>query len=96
MQQDFFIHDSLAEHYAAVGVTLPEDYGCAVHRLERLQPRWPYTSPLFRVNYYSIVPVEEGSGFCIIDSDRYPLRPAALGHRRCVSYVRRVGIASAR
>ncbi|MCG8478089.1 MAG: AraC family transcriptional regulator [Spirochaetales bacterium] len=78
MEQEFFIHDSLAEHYAAMGVTVGEGDGCAVHRLEQLQPRWPYTSPLFRVNYYSIVFVREGRGFYIIDSDRYPLRPGSL------------------
>ncbi len=78
MQQDFLIHDSLAEHYDAIGAPIRGGGDFAIHRLEQLQPAWPYTSPLFRVNYYSIVLVREGNGFYVIDSNRYPIRPGAL------------------
>lgn len=76
--QEFSIHDSLAEHYAAIGAPIGDDTDCAVHRLEELQPVAPYVSPLFRVNYYSIVWVRTGSGFYIIDGKRYPIRPKSL------------------
>ena len=55
MTEEFIIHNSIAEHYAAIGKHAGEEIEFAVHRLAALQRETPYASPLFRANFYSIV-----------------------------------------
>ncbi len=76
--QAFAIHDSIAAHYAAMGVRLRPESDCAVHRLELLRNDVPFESPLFRVNYYSVVLVHGGRGFYRIDGRRHLIQPGTV------------------
>lgn len=78
MSQVFQIYNSIAEFYAATGKHLEQEIDVTIHRLEDLHRDTPYTSPLFRVNYYSIVFISSGSGCYIIDSQTYPTQPYTL------------------
>ncbi len=61
-----------------MGVPLTDDLECTVHRLEQLQSIAPFTSPLFRVNYYAVVLIKSGDGFAIIDKNRFPICTGSL------------------
>ena len=78
MSQVFQIYNSIAEFYAATGRHLEQETDFTIHCLEDLHSEIPYISPLFRVNYYSIVFVHSGSGCYIIDSQTYPTQPYTL------------------
>jgi AraC family transcriptional regulator, transcriptional activator of pobA len=68
----------MAAFYAAIGGSMDSSMECTVHPLEALHDRVPYSSPLFRANYYSVVLVRSGRGAYILDSVSYPTRPRTL------------------
>ncbi len=78
MPETFQIYNSIADFYAATGGHLEQEVDFTIHRLEDLHRETPYKSPLFRVNYYSIVLVSGGTGCYIIDSHTFPTKPCTL------------------
>ncbi|MEM9002693.1 MAG: helix-turn-helix domain-containing protein [Cyanobacteria bacterium P01_F01_bin.86] len=74
MSETFQIYNSIAEFYAATGGHLEQAVDFTIHRLEELHPNTPYKSPLFRVNYYTIVLVGSGTGCYILDSHTFPTK----------------------
>ena len=78
MTQEFQVYNSIAEFYASIGGHLDQDVDFTIHRLEELHRDIPFKSPLFRVNYYSIVLICSGSGAYIIDSRTHPTQPRTL------------------
>lgn len=78
MSQFFQVYNTIAEFYAAVGGHLEQDVDFTIHRLEALHSDTPYKSPLFRVNYYSVVLISRGTGSYIIDSQTFPTKPHTL------------------
>ncbi|MGF1515944.1 MAG: hypothetical protein ACFB5Z_19905 [Elainellaceae cyanobacterium] len=54
MPRTFQVFNTLSEFYASLGGHIAQDADFTVHRFADLHPEVPYTSPLFRVNYYTI------------------------------------------
>lgn len=67
-------YSSLADFYHAIGSEIPKDSEFAAHTIQALHKRYPFRSPDFRANYFSIVLVESGSGHYRLDSQEYPTK----------------------
>ena len=98
MPESIKIYNSMAEFYASIGGSLEQDFDFTIHRLEHVHDA-PFKSPLFRVNYYSIVVIRSGRGKYIIDNYSYDTKLRTLYfsnpghikgfefHELCLGYV---------
>ncbi len=72
------IYNSMAEFYASMGGTLPQEVDFTIHRLEEVHGDVPIKSPLFRANYYSIIIISSGRGKYFIDRNSYETKPGTI------------------
>ncbi|MEM1127010.1 MAG: AraC family transcriptional regulator [Bacteroidota bacterium] len=78
MPSDIQLYDTMAEFYAAIGGTMEQEAEFTAHRMEVIHAEAPYTSPLFRTNYYSIVLVRRGRGRYLINEEAYATQPGTI------------------
>ena len=75
---DLIVHNSISDLYKALNLPIEQDMGFTVHDLAEVHPEVPYTSPLFRANYFSFVFVKEARGSYTLDEKVYPTEPGTI------------------
>lgn len=78
MSEAIQTYNSMAEFYAAMGGKLKQDADFTIHRMEDVHDSIPFKSPIFRVNYYTIVIIREGRGQYIFDGQTYPTKERTI------------------
>jgi len=67
------LHQTLQDFFRSVGLPLQQDMELTVHRLDGLHGGKPFSSPLFRTNYYSFVLIQKGKSRYTIDNQTFEL-----------------------
>jgi AraC family transcriptional regulator, transcriptional activator of pobA len=71
-------YNSMSEFYQALGGKLEQNADFTIHPLEEIHDQVPLKSPLFRVNYYSIVMIRQGRGRYFLDDRTYETKPQTI------------------
>ncbi len=65
---------SIADFYHSIGTSIPKNSELAVHTIQELHQSYPFRSPDFRANYFSVVIVKSGSGHYRLDNNEYNIK----------------------
>lgn len=72
------LHQTLQDFFRSVGLPLQQDMELTVHQLDGLHGDRPFSSPLFRTNYYSFVLITKGKSRYKIDNQTFDLSPSSF------------------
>ena len=75
---DIIIHNTISDLYKALLLPIDQELDFTIHALHEIHPEVPFTSPVFRANYYSFVFVKDGSGTYTTDEQVFPTAPRTI------------------
>ena len=75
---ELIVHNSIADLYRALNLPIEQDMDFTIHNLAEIHPEVPFTSPVFRANYYSFVFVKDGRGTYTTDDKVFPTEPGTI------------------
>lgn len=88
------MYDTLKEQYRHLGLTtelITSDFEFTIFNLADLNPRFPFSSPVSRLNFFVFGFVKQASGKYVIDEHTFDMRPGTIyftnpGHYRSFEY----------
>ncbi len=72
------VHHSISDLYRALNLPIAQEMDFTVHSLPHLHPTVPFSSPLFRAEYFSFVFVKSGTGQYTTDAQTFPIVPGTI------------------
>lgn len=78
MDSEINQYNTLDQLYADIGTPIEQESSFTIHNLKDLHNELPYTSPVFRTDYYSFVFVKNGSGSYTTDGHTFPTQPGTI------------------
>ncbi len=76
--KDIIIHHSISDLYRALDLPVEQETDFTIHYLPAIHKEIPFTSPVFRANYYSFVFVKDGRGTYTTDEQVFPTQPRTI------------------
>ena len=76
--RDIIVHHSISDLYKALNLPIKQETDFTIHFLPDIHPTVPFTSPVFRANYYSFVFVKDGRGTYTTDEQVFATAPGTI------------------
>ncbi|MEM6523853.1 MAG: AraC family transcriptional regulator [Bacteroidota bacterium] len=75
---DLIVHHTISDLYRALNLPIEQEADFTIHSLPDIHPEVPFTSPIFRANYYSFVFVKDGKGTYTTDDKVFKTQPGTI------------------
>ncbi|MEM7106678.1 MAG: AraC family transcriptional regulator [Bacteroidota bacterium] len=75
---DLIVHHTISDLYRSLNLPIEQETDFTIHSLPAIHPEVPFTSPVFRANYYSFVFVKDGKGSYTTDAKVFKTQPGTI------------------